>query len=136
MEYARACLAATNPAVRTAAISFLATLRIYVPSLPSLLEGEKPALLATLTEKFAEAENQKPPTPSRSERNSGSKFAAAAAATSASAVGGGEGGPGGSGKTAKQQEEDALDDLIPRVDLTAMVERRGRRENEKGVINK
>jgi len=72
VEFARSCLVrifminsgfcsyllfqgAMQQPVRQAAINFLGVLRIYVgPSLLSLLEDEKPALVTTIKEKFTE----------------------------------------------------------------------------------
>jgi hypothetical protein len=87
---------------------------MYVPALLSLLEGEKPALVATLTEKFAEVESTKPPAATRMERSGTSKanavpVAAEGQVTAATAA------------RSKQAEEDALDELIPRVDISAQV---------------
>ena len=97
-----------------AAISFLATLRMYVPALPSLLDGEKAAVIATLNEKFAEVEGRQPPAPSRTERTNSCKFTIASAGAKDASV-------ESVGAPSKQQEEDALDELIPRVDLVAQV---------------
>ena len=76
VDFGKSCLAAVNPAVRTAAITMFALLRMYVPALPTLLEGEKPGIMATLIEKFAEVEGKPVPTATVSERSGGTKGSA------------------------------------------------------------
>lgn len=112
IDHARAQLAATNPPLRAAAADLLVLLRVYVPSLPQLLEGEKPAVMATLAPRLAAAA-EPAPAPTRTERLTGSKAAAAAAAATAT-----EDGPAAASSA---PPADDLDDLIPRVDLSAQV---------------
>ncbi|EGD82847.1 hypothetical protein PTSG_03479 [Salpingoeca rosetta] len=66
VTFARKMLASTNAGVRTAAIDMLGTLRIFVgPSLISLFQDEKPALLQLITEKFDKVSGEKAPAASR-----------------------------------------------------------------------
>ncbi|XP_023566345.1 cytoskeleton-associated protein 5 [Octodon degus] len=62
----KTALAATNPAVRTAAITLLGVMYLYVgPSLRMFFEDEKPALLSQIDAEFEKMQGQSPPTPTR-----------------------------------------------------------------------
>ena len=104
--------------VRQAAIDFLGVLRVFVgPSLLSLLEDEKPALVTTIKAKFTEVEANKPPAPTKFEKD-GVKPAAASATSSGVAAPASKSG----GKVAAAVvEEDPLDALIPRMDMAARI---------------
>lgn len=53
MEHLKKAVAATNPAIRSAAISFLGTLYVYMgPQLIMFFENEKPALLQQINAEF------------------------------------------------------------------------------------
>lgn len=53
IETAKKGISATNPAVRTAAITLVGTLFLYMgPPLRTFFEGEKPALLQQLNTEF------------------------------------------------------------------------------------
>ncbi|KAK7828925.1 hypothetical protein U0070_002155, partial [Myodes glareolus] len=62
----KTALAATNPAVRTSAITLLGVMYLYVgPSLRMFFEDEKPALLSQIDAEFEKMQGQRPPTPTR-----------------------------------------------------------------------
>lgn len=62
----KTALAATNPAVRTSAITLLGVMYLYVgPSLRMFFEDEKPALLSQIDAEFEKMQGQSPPTPTR-----------------------------------------------------------------------
>uniref|UniRef100_A0A672ZHT1 TOG domain-containing protein n=1 Tax=Sphaeramia orbicularis TaxID=375764 RepID=A0A672ZHT1_9TELE len=99
----KTALAATNPAVRTAAITLLGVMFLYMGApLRMFFEDEKPALLAQIDAEFEKMQGQSPPAPSRF-----TKKAAAAA---------------DDGDEGEEQEEDAggqdIMDLLPRTDIS------------------
>ncbi|XP_017656236.1 cytoskeleton-associated protein 5 [Nannospalax galili] len=62
----KTALAATNPAVRTSAITLLGVIYLYVgPSLRMFFEDEKPALLSQIDAEFEKMQGQSPPAPTR-----------------------------------------------------------------------
>uniref|UniRef100_H0V983 Cytoskeleton-associated protein 5 n=1 Tax=Cavia porcellus TaxID=10141 RepID=H0V983_CAVPO len=62
----KTALAATNPAVRTSAITLLGVMYLYVgPSLRMFFEDEKPALLSQIDAEFEKMQGQTPPAPTR-----------------------------------------------------------------------
>eukprot|EP00069_Balaena_mysticetus_P002600 bmy_04117T0 len=62
----KTALAATNPAVRTSAITLLGVMYLYVgPSLRMFFEDEKPALLSQIDAEFEKMQGQNPPAPTR-----------------------------------------------------------------------
>ncbi|KAK2506703.1 hypothetical protein MC885_015903, partial [Smutsia gigantea] len=62
----KTALAATNPAVRTSAITLFGVMYLYVgPSLRTFFENEKPALLSQIDAEFEKMQGQSPPAPSR-----------------------------------------------------------------------
>ncbi|XP_040601761.1 cytoskeleton-associated protein 5 isoform X2 [Mesocricetus auratus] len=62
----KTALAATNPAVRTSAITLLGVMFLYVgPSLRMFFEDEKPALLSQIDAEFEKMQGQSPPAPTR-----------------------------------------------------------------------
>lgn len=119
IEFLKVGLANSNSAVRTSATKTLVTLKLFAGSgvyfdqalshlasqkitgIKDLLEDVNPQLLNTITAEFDKAEGQAPPEPSRI-----SQDVAVTATTS-----GGDA-PGGN--------EDALDDLFPRVELDGL----------------
>eukprot|EP00051_Salpingoeca_urceolata_P019401 m.283246 g.283246 ORF g.283246 m.283246 type:complete len:2080 (+) comp19412_c0_seq6:220-6459(+) len=119
VAFIRKNLAATNPAVRTAAVDFAGVLYLYIGSaFQSMFADEKPALVSTLQEKFSSLDGEKPPAPTKAHRVAGS----------------GDGDDGGEeegdaaaeGKKKKRPSKsapahDPMDDLIPRSDLSAVV---------------
>ncbi|XP_053304724.1 cytoskeleton-associated protein 5 isoform X2 [Spea bombifrons] len=99
-------LAATNPAIRTSAISLLGVMYLYVgPPLRMFFEEEKPALLAQIDAEFEKMKGQTPPAPTRGATRSGA---------------GGE-----EGEDGDEQEEDSsppdVMDLLPRTDISDKV---------------
>ncbi|XP_015769974.1 PREDICTED: cytoskeleton-associated protein 5-like [Acropora digitifera] len=64
IAYVKEALTNTNPAVRTAAISLLGTLYMYVgQTLRMFFEEEKPALLQQIDAEFEKMKGEKPPAP-------------------------------------------------------------------------
>ncbi|NXM82451.1 CKAP5 protein, partial [Oenanthe oenanthe] len=62
----KTALAATNPAVRTSAITLLGVMYLYVgPSLRMFFEDEKPALLSQIDREFEKMQGQTAPAPTR-----------------------------------------------------------------------
>ncbi|NWH88737.1 CKAP5 protein, partial [Aegithalos caudatus] len=96
----KTALAATNPAVRTSAITLLGVMYLYVgPSLRMFFEDEKPALLSQIDAEFEKMQGQTAPVPTRG--------------ISRHSVGGGD-----DGEEEEQEEvgNDAVD-LLPRTDI-------------------
>lgn len=95
-------LAATNPAVRTAAINVVSTAYMYMgPKLRVFFEEEKPALLQQIDAEFEKVKGQKPPPPTRGQ--------SPAAEGGDEEEEGAEGGP---------EEEEEVQDLVPRTDIS------------------
>lgn len=66
IEVSKKGVSATNPSVRTAAISLLGVLYLYMgPSLHMFFENEKPALKQQINAEFDKYDNMKPPDPIR-----------------------------------------------------------------------
>ncbi|XP_066490021.1 cytoskeleton-associated protein 5 isoform X2 [Tiliqua scincoides] len=98
----KTALAATNPAVRTSAITLLGVMYLYVgPSLRMFFEDEKPALLSQIDAEFEKMQGQTPPAPTRG--------------NSRHTVGSGDDGEDG-----EEQEDSGNDvvDLLPRSDIS------------------
>eukprot|EP00043_Microstomoeca_roanoka_P017935 m.188939 g.188939 ORF g.188939 m.188939 type:complete len:2143 (-) comp16735_c0_seq1:1771-8199(-) len=123
VAFAREMLASTNAGVRTAAIELLGTLRLFVgPSLSSLFQDEKPALLQLINEKFEAVSGEKAPAATRFV--AGAKKASRASSNDdgeddnngTSSQSGSSSLPNKKGKK-QVEEEDAADDLIPRENL-------------------
>ncbi|PKK31197.1 cytoskeleton associated protein 5 [Columba livia] len=96
----KTALAATNPAVRTSAITLLGVMYLYVgPSLRMFFEDEKPALLSQIDAEFEKMQGQTAPAPTRG--------------ISRQSVAGGDDGE------EEEQEEVGNDvvDLLPRTDI-------------------
>ncbi|XP_063145765.1 cytoskeleton-associated protein 5 isoform X2 [Candoia aspera] len=97
----RTALAATNPAVRTSAITLLGVMFLYVgPPLRMFFEDEKPALLSQIDAEFEKMQGQTPPAATRgnSRHNIGSD----------------------DGEEGEEQEDAGNDvvDLLPRADIS------------------
>uniref|UniRef100_A0A8C9EJC6 Cytoskeleton associated protein 5 n=1 Tax=Pavo cristatus TaxID=9049 RepID=A0A8C9EJC6_PAVCR len=96
----KTALAATNPAVRTSAITLLGVMYLYVgPPLRMFFEDEKPALLSQIDAEFEKMQGQTAPAPTRGiSRNSG-----------------------GSGDDGEEEEQEDVGndvvDLLPRTDI-------------------
>lgn len=98
----KTALAATNPAVRTSAISLLGVLYLYVGApLRMFFEDEKPALLSQIDAEFEKMQGQTPPAPTRGSLRH--------------AVGSGD-----DAEEGEEQEEAGNDvvDLLPRTDIS------------------
>lgn len=66
ISYIKKAFGATNPAVRTAAITLLGVLYMYMgQTLRIFFEDEKPALLQQIDAEFDKVKGEKPPTPTR-----------------------------------------------------------------------
>uniref|UniRef100_A0A8C4UDV0 Cytoskeleton associated protein 5 n=1 Tax=Falco tinnunculus TaxID=100819 RepID=A0A8C4UDV0_FALTI len=97
----KTALAATNPAVRTSAITLLGVMYLYVgPPLRMFFEDEKPALLSQIDAEFEKMQGQTAPAPTRG-------------ISRHSAVGGDDG-------EEEEQEDVGNDvvDLLPRTDIS------------------
>ncbi|KAM9377134.1 LOW QUALITY PROTEIN: cytoskeleton-associated protein 5 [Pholidichthys leucotaenia] len=101
----KTALAATNPAVRTAAITLLGVMYLYMGApLRMFFEDEKPALLAQIDAEFEKMQGQSPPAPIRFTKK------AAAAEEEADGEELDEDGGGGGGQD--------IMDLLPRTDIS------------------
>ncbi|RUS19776.1 armadillo-type protein [Endogone sp. FLAS-F59071] len=87
IDFIKFCLASSNAAVRTNAVTVLGVLRLYIgPEVKSFVQDVNPTLLATIEAEFAKVADMEPPKPPK------------ASATSATG-------------------DEALEDLFPRVDI-------------------
>jgi len=104
IDFLKTNLKSSNATVRANATKAMVTVKICVGTdLSSFLDDLNPQLLTTIEKEFAKAEGQAPPEPTRT---------SADLKVVAPSAGGGKGGPAAA---------DALDDLIPRVDLDKLV---------------
>lgn len=98
----KTALAATNPAIRTSAITLLGVMFLYMGApLRMFFEEEKPALLAQIDAEFEKMKGQTPPVPTRGSSKSG--------------------GGGDDGEVGDEQEEDSpadVMDLLPRSEIS------------------
>lgn len=98
----KTALAATNPAIRTSAITLLGVMFLYMGApLRMFFEEEKPALLAQIDAEFEKMKGQTPPVPTRGSSKSG--------------------GGGDDGEVGEEQEEDSpadVMDLLPRSEIS------------------
>ncbi|XP_014474078.1 PREDICTED: cytoskeleton-associated protein 5 isoform X2 [Dinoponera quadriceps] len=117
IEQAKRAVAATNPAVRTSAITLLGTLYLYVGKLLlSFFDGEKPALKQQIEQECEKRHGETPPAPVRG-------------AKAKKAVQNEEDDDEDSTESDKRQqplaaggsEQDLINDLIPRVDVSGHV---------------
>uniref|UniRef100_A0A674AWE4 Cytoskeleton associated protein 5 n=1 Tax=Salmo trutta TaxID=8032 RepID=A0A674AWE4_SALTR len=99
----KTALGATNPAVRTAAITLLGVMYLYMGApLRMFFEDEKPALLKQIDDEFEKMQGQSPPTAFRGAKKGGAEE---------------------DGEEADEQEEDGggapdVMDLLPRTDIS------------------
>uniref|UniRef100_A0A8C7SEI4 Cytoskeleton associated protein 5 n=1 Tax=Oncorhynchus mykiss TaxID=8022 RepID=A0A8C7SEI4_ONCMY len=99
----KTALGATNPAVRTAAITLLGVMYLYMGApLRMFFEDEKPALLKQIDDEFEKMQGQSPPTAFRGARKGGAEE---------------------DGEEADEQEENGggapdVMDLLPRTDIS------------------
>ncbi|ESO97492.1 hypothetical protein LOTGIDRAFT_228176 [Lottia gigantea] len=100
LETIKKAFAATNPAVRTSAISLLGVVYMYMGStLRTFFESEKPALLQQIDAEFEKVKDQKPNPPTRGLSPAGS-------------------GDGDEDDEEKEEaQEVAIEDLVPRTDI-------------------
>jgi len=112
IAYVKEALANTNPAVRTAAISLLGTLYMYVgATLKVFFEEEKPALLQQIDAEFEKVKGEKPPAPTLGLAPKGED----------DEEGGEDVGDGGGGGEASSAPAVNLADLIPRNDISDQI---------------
>ncbi|XP_059190336.1 cytoskeleton-associated protein 5 isoform X1 [Centropristis striata] len=104
----KTALGATNPAVRTAAITLLGVMYLYMGSpLRMFFEDEKPALLAQIDAEFEKMQGQSPPAPTRFTKKSAVEEEGDEGEEQEEDGGGGGGGGG----------HDIMD-LLPRTDIS------------------
>ncbi|XP_041650942.1 cytoskeleton-associated protein 5 isoform X2 [Cheilinus undulatus] len=104
----KTALGATNPAVRTSAITLLGVMYLYMGApLRMFFEDEKPALLAQIDAEFEKMQGQSPPAPTRSTKKTGTEDAGGDGEEEDEDGGGGGGGGG----------QDIMD-LLPRTDIS------------------
>ncbi|XP_057691875.1 cytoskeleton-associated protein 5 isoform X1 [Corythoichthys intestinalis] len=101
----KTALGATNPAVRTAAITLLGVMYLYMGApLRMFFEDEKPALLSQIDAAFEKMQGQSPPAPSRFTKKAGNEDEC---------------------DNAEEQEDDVVGqdimDLLPRTDISEKV---------------
>uniref|UniRef100_F6XPY6 Cytoskeleton-associated protein 5 n=1 Tax=Xenopus tropicalis TaxID=8364 RepID=F6XPY6_XENTR len=98
----KTALAATNPAIRTSAITLLGVMYLYMGApLRMFFEEEKPALLSQIDAEFDKMKGQTPPPPTRGSSKHGS-------------------GGGDEAEEGEEQDEDApadVMDLLPRTEI-------------------
>lgn len=110
VDHLLTCLKSANAAVRTNATTCIGTLsRFLGPALTNLLGDINPQLRSTVEGEIEKASKEPVPNPSRTCEETRPK-----AATTADSANDGPTGP-------SQEEEDALDALIPRVDLDNII---------------
>ncbi|XP_073687639.1 cytoskeleton-associated protein 5 isoform X2 [Garra rufa] len=98
----KTALGATNPAVRTSAITLLGVMYLYMGApLRMFFEDEKPALLSQIDAEFEKMQGQSPPAPSRGAKKAGADE---------------------EGDAAEEEEVDGgagdIMDLLPRTDIS------------------
>ncbi|XP_034734167.1 cytoskeleton-associated protein 5 isoform X1 [Etheostoma cragini] len=103
----KTALGATNPAIRTSAITLLGVMYLYMGApLRMFFEDEKPALLSQIDAEFEKMQGQSPPAPIRSIKKSGTVEEGDEGEEQEEDGGGGGGGGG----------QDIMD-LLPRTDI-------------------
>ncbi|CAO3632931.1 unnamed protein product [Cunninghamella echinulata] len=103
IEFVKIALGNTNASVRTSAVSVLGVLRRYIgPEIITFVQDVSPALMANIEAEFEKASKLDPPQP-----------------TKATAVSdNGNSGNGSGSRSNNNMEVDALDSLIPRLDIS------------------
>ncbi|KAI8334829.1 armadillo-type protein [Chlamydoabsidia padenii] len=97
IDFVKTALSNTNAAVRTSAVTVLGVLRMYIgPEIITFVQDVSPALMANIESEFEKVSKMDPPQPTK--------------VAAASSNGGGGGGA--------NADADALDSLIPRVDIS------------------
>ncbi|XP_026677349.1 protein mini spindles, partial [Diaphorina citri] len=105
MENVKKAVAASNPQVRTACISLLGTLYLYMGrQLSFFFENEKPALVQQINAEFEKHEGESPPAPTRGRSDDPNS-------------GGGE----GEEEDGPQQADFNIQDVMPRVDISGQI---------------
>ncbi|XP_044048307.1 cytoskeleton-associated protein 5 isoform X3 [Siniperca chuatsi] len=105
----KTALGATNPAVRTAAITLLGVMYLYMGApLRMFFEDEKPALLTQIDAEFEKMQGQSPPAPIRFTKKAATEEDGDEGEEQEDDGGGGGGGGGG---------QDIMD-LLPRTDIS------------------
>ncbi|XP_025159861.1 protein mini spindles isoform X2 [Harpegnathos saltator] len=121
IEHVKRAVAATNPAVRTAAITLLGTLYLYVGKLLlSFFDNEKPALKQQIEQECEKRSGETPPAPVR-----GAKAKKAGSNNVQNDEDDDEDSAELSDKkqplAAGNSEQDLINDLIPRVDISSQI---------------
>lgn len=102
ISFVKTALGSPNALVRASATQLLVTIKVFIGGdISGFLEDLNPQLLTTINSEFDKAASQTPPEPTRSQADLQEVAA----------------GPGKAGKGAAN----ALDDLVPRVDLDKIV---------------
>ncbi|XP_065911273.1 cytoskeleton-associated protein 5-like isoform X2 [Dysidea avara] len=113
VDAVKKALGATNPAVRSSAVTLLGVMHMYMgPQLRMFFDGEKPALLAQIDAEFEKVSGESPPAPTR-----GVAAAAGGDDDSEEDETVEESGSKG-GAAAKPQ---SLADLMPKVDISGQI---------------
>lgn len=120
MEHVKKAVTAINPAVRSAAISFLGTLYVYMgPQLIMFFENEKPVLVQQINAEFEKHAGETPQSPIRGKKEKPSSNSTADA--------GGTGDAGDAGEAGGDEEEREstpvpnIQDMFPRVDISVHI---------------
>uniref|UniRef100_A0A8C4NLI9 TOG domain-containing protein n=2 Tax=Eptatretus burgeri TaxID=7764 RepID=A0A8C4NLI9_EPTBU len=122
LTHIKVALAAQSPAVRTAAVSLVGVIYMYMgPRFRTFFEDEKQALLTQIDAEFEKVKGQAPPAPTR-----GVAFRRSYENVCDVDDGGGGGGGGGAGGREKADEDveedgDIVEDLLPRTDISSKI---------------
>lgn len=117
VDMAKQSLQHPNPLVRTAAIALLGTLRVFVgPTVRTLLEDEKPALLATIDAEMNRRAGETAPAPTRQFRSDRAPDAAQPPPPPPSRSTAAETAPTGGAAAAS-----LLDELLPRTNISSHI---------------
>lgn len=114
LDCVKVCLGNTNAAVRNAAVVLLGALRIYVgPEIRGLLNDLNSALLSVIDAEFEKCADKKPVAPTKFSKKSSASSPASSSVTNGSS--------GVNGALAVDENEDMLDDICPRVDISTSI---------------
>lgn len=117
MENVKKAVSAINPAVRSAAISFLGTLYVYMgPQLSMFFENEKPALVQQINAEFEKHAGETPQSPIRGKKE---KLSSNSAGDTGGAGDGGE--AGGEEEERESTPVPNIQDMFPRVDISVHI---------------
>lgn len=117
IDYIKTALGNTNQGVRNAAVSALGVVRMFTgPEIKVFVQDLNPALITIIETEFDKVADRSAPKPTREQKffSQGPK-ASAGGSTSA------DGEASGSAAAPAAYVEDVMDDLIPRVDISAQI---------------